>query len=204
MKYKSAQNLFKCYAKKFKEDVLLQEEFLDAINKILNLYDTKIYENRLIVGGVIEFIVLASFRALEFDASHVGKISQRFDLKIKYKNEDIFYSVKSIFTKSSEIRLINVLGKSSQTHWEESTIFLLPKLGIGYCDNTLIDKKFIIRKEDVIVINKKTLEKFLKNNSEFLISLNLPYKNEIKPESVHLASEDVAVSLLKNYKKLKL
>jgi hypothetical protein len=28
--------------------------------------------------------------------------------------------------------------------------------------------------------------------------------NEIKPESAHLASEDVAVSLLKNYKKLKL
>jgi hypothetical protein len=204
MKYTSAQNLFKYYAKKFKEDVLLQEEFLDAINKILNLYDTKIYENRFIVGGVIEFIVLATFRALEFDASHVGKISQRFDLKIKYKNEDIFYSVKSIFTKSSEIRLINVLGKSSQTHWEEPTIFLLPKLGIGYCDNTLIDKKFIIRKEDVIVINKKTLENFLKNNSEFLISLNLPYKNEIKPETAHLASEDVAVSLLKNYKRLKL
>jgi len=204
MKYKSAQNLFKYYAKKFKEDILLQEEFLDAINKILNLYDTKIYENRFIVGGVIEFIVLASFRALGFDATHIGKISQRFDLKIKYKNEDIFYSVKSIFTKSSEIRLINVLGKSSQTHWEESTIFLLPKLGIGYCDNTLIDKKFIIRKEDVIVINKKILENFLKNNSEFLISLNLPYKNEIHPENAHLASEDVAVLLLKNYKRLKL
>jgi NAD+--asparagine ADP-ribosyltransferase len=76
MKYTSAQNLFKYYAKKFKEDILLQEEFLDAINKILNLYDTRIYENRFIVGGVIEFIVLASFRALGFDATHIGKISQ--------------------------------------------------------------------------------------------------------------------------------
>jgi hypothetical protein len=28
--------------------------------------------------------------------------------------------------------------------------------------------------------------------------------NEIKPETAHLASEDVAVLLLKNYKKLKL
>jgi hypothetical protein len=43
MKYTSAQNLFKCYAKKFKEDVLLQEEFLDAINKILNIYTTQRY-----------------------------------------------------------------------------------------------------------------------------------------------------------------
>jgi len=116
MKYLHAQNLFKCYAKKFKQDVLLQEEFVDAINKILNLYDTKIYENRFIVGGVIEFIVLASFKALGFNATHVGKITERFDIKIKYEDEEIFYSVKSTFTKSSEIRLINVLGKSSKTN----------------------------------------------------------------------------------------
>jgi len=202
--YKDSQKLFKSYAKKFAEDVLLQQEFLDAINKILNLYDTKIYENRFIVGGVIEFIVLASFKALNYDAIHVGKITDRFDLKIDYETKEIFYSVKSVFTKSSDLRVINVLGKSSQTKWEAPTICLLPKLGIGYCDKTLIDEKSIVRKEDAILINRKELEQFFEKHPKFLISLNLPYKNEIKSESARLASEDVVIRLLKDYKKLKL
>ena len=55
-------------------------------------------------------------------------------------------------------------------------------------------------KQYVVKFSKGTLLKkeFLKNYSELF------YKNEFKPESSHLASEDVAVSLLKNYKKLKL
>lgn len=202
--YKNAQEIFKEYRKKFLEDNALKTEFLDAIKKLLSLYNTKIYENRFIVGGVMEFILLASFRGLNFKAEHIGKENERFDIKVEYKNIFSLFSIKSTFTKS-DIRLINVLGESKHTKWEEPTIFVLPHFGIGYADNTLVNKEYLIRQKDVITIKRNFLEKLFQQKPEFLIPLKeIPYKREIKISEQKIVSEDIAKELLKNYKKLRL
>ncbi|MCX7911242.1 MAG: hypothetical protein N2505_06680, partial [Endomicrobia bacterium] len=177
--FEDARIIFKKFRKKFLKDLILQQEFLDAIRKVLSLYDTKIYENRFIVGGVVEFIVLAAFKGLGFRGRHIGKESERFDIEIINDNKIVMYSVKSSFTMS-DIRLINVLGKSESTRWEEPTIFILPHLGIGYADKNMVDKNFLSRQQDVIIIKRKLLEKFILSNKEFLIPLKeIPYKSEI-------------------------
>ncbi|MCS7152305.1 MAG: hypothetical protein NZ928_08025 [Endomicrobia bacterium] len=201
--FNHAKFVFKEYRKRFVEDSLLQEEFLDAIKNLLSLYDTKIYENRFIVGGVVEFIILASFNALNFNAIHIGKENERFDIQVKYKNFSIQYSVKSTFTKS-DIRLINVLGESTKTKWEEPTIFVIPHCGVAYADITLIDKNSLIRQADVLVIKRKSLENLFNSQPELIIKMEIPFKEEIATTGQKIASEDIAKELLKKYKKLTL
>lgn len=204
--FKNAQEIFKQYRRKFLEDNILKTEFLDAIKKLLSLYDTKIYENRFIVGGVVEFIILASFKGLNFQGKHIGKENERFDIEIFYNNCSAKFSIKSVFIKSESIRLINVLGESIKSKWDEPTIFILPHCGIGYADATLINRnKCTRRTKDAILIKRKCLEDLFKIVPEFFIPLKeIPYKNDIIIENKKLASENIAVELLKDYTKLKL
>lgn len=201
--FNNAKQIFEEYREKFLKDNILREEFLDAVKNLLSLYNTKIYENRFIVGGVMEFIVLASFKGLNFNAKHIGKENERFDIEVIHNSTSVLYSIKSTFTKS-DIRLINVLGKSIKTKWEEPTIFILPHWGIGYADVTLMSEKDLIRQADVLVIKRKSLENLFSKKPQLLIPIDIPYKNEVETTKLKIASEDIAKELLKNYKKLKI
>ncbi len=92
--FNNAKRVFKEYREKFLKDEILKEEFLDAIRNLLSLYNTRIYENRFIVGGIIEFIVLASFKGLNFNAKHIGKENERFDIEVIHNSTSVKYIYK--------------------------------------------------------------------------------------------------------------
>ena len=54
----------------------LRREVIEAIATVLRLYNTAVWENRFIVGGVVEQIIGSSARALGFDVRNAGKSNQ--------------------------------------------------------------------------------------------------------------------------------
>jgi hypothetical protein len=169
-------------------------EFVKAIEHLLKEYDTSIYENRFIVGGVIEYIFIALLKALGFNASHSGEKDKRTDIAVEYGGNELKFSIKTNFTGKGDIRLINKLGKGSKIFWDEPTIFLISGLGIVYADSRFLGDR-TIDKGDAIVINVNSIKIFSDENSDYKVNLEIPVKSEISP-SFHTASFDIAKSVL--------
>lgn len=206
--YKNARAIFQTFKKLLEQDSLLQEEFLDALTRLLTEYNTTIYENRFVAGGAVEYILTAAFNGTSvLRAKHIGKYNDRLDIEVrKSVNEDesTSYSVKSVFTAPSSVRLINVLGDAGNAQWIEPTIFVLAGIGIVYAD-CLILPGATKNTGDALILERQPFQDFIKARPEFGVMMSIPRKSTEKnlAES-KTASEDVARLLLRPYKKLRL
>jgi hypothetical protein len=70
-KFSQHRKWFKNFKIKFEKNGEVANEFVRAIYKLVAEYDTAIYENRFVVGGVVEFLFVALIRAFGFNAGHV-------------------------------------------------------------------------------------------------------------------------------------
>lgn len=59
----------------------LREEVEIALREVLRSFPTTIRENRFVVGGVIEVILVAAFRASGIPAADVGPRADRVDIE---------------------------------------------------------------------------------------------------------------------------
>lgn len=206
--YKNAREVFRLFKVAFEGDITLQKEFLDAISRLLTEYNTTIYENRFVVGGAIEYILVAAFNALDsVRAKHIGKFNDRLDIEAGKKDDrekTAHYSIKGVFASPGDIRLINVLGEGGNAEWKEPTIFVLAGIGIVYADYLILPEA--TRKTgDALVLVRQSFRKYLEARSEFLIDIKIPHKSgERDLSESKTASEDVARVLLRKYKKLRL
>lgn len=126
--YENARDIFQTFKASFERDALLQDEFLDAITRLLTEYNTTIYENRFVVGGAVEYILVAAFNGSgALGAKHIGKYNDRLDIEAGKRSggDRACYSVKGVFTAPGDVRLINVLGDGGNVQWIEPTIFVL-------------------------------------------------------------------------------
>ncbi|NPA34150.1 MAG: hypothetical protein GXO48_04375 [Chlorobi bacterium] len=174
------------------------EEFENALFKLITDYNTTIYANRFIVGDVVEILLCALIKAVGLKCEISNQ--ERTDLYIQIPNgPGGMFSIKSNFTGSGTIRLINVMGSSEGTTWSEPTIFLIAGKGIYYADPYMnIPVK---RTGDAITVNIKDLEN-VKDELK-LTGIRIPQKPD-NPQSAISPAYDVVKSILETIKSKKL
>lgn len=189
MMFEDARKIFKkiredLESDKYRENV---REFQTALQKLVYEYDTANRENRFVVGGALEVLFCALLKSIGYKCKWL-KEEVRFDIVI----DGIKFSMKSNFTGTGDIRLINILGDKI-VDWEEPTLFFISDVGICYADPEMgLETK---PKGDARVINVKQIKELIRRDDSWLIPIEIPKKpkNSIK---IKTASYDVAKSIL--------
>lgn len=197
-KYLPARTAFADLLAALRKDKELHDDVYRCFDLLLTRYNTQIYENRFIVGGVAERIIGAAFVAMGKVSKASGVHVTRTDICIG----DVKLSVKGSFRpRPTNIRLVNVMGDSASAVWDEPTIFVISQLGIGYADPALLPDS-TTRAKDAIVLSMKPLLALWKSKPEYFLSMNLPYSLDDKSKS-DIASRIVADEILRYSKRLK-
>lgn len=201
--FDSARHIFQSFREHMATDVELRTELEGAIDMLRSAYNTTIRENRFIVGGAIEHFVVATFNGGGFPAQHIGRGDTRIDVmaRISESREEAGFSVKASFSTLS-VRLINMLGESVPK-WSDPTLFFLTGIGIVYADPDLLPNATKHAK-DAIVLDGRALKAFIGAHPEYVIPLHIEAPKTGKIASSKTASEDVARSIVKNFKRLSL
>ncbi len=162
------------------------KEFERALEKLLYEYDTANWENRFVVGGALEILFCALLNSLGFKTEWLRE--PRYDINI----DGLPFSLKSNFTSSGDIRLINILGEE-KVKWEEPTLFFISELGICYLDPEMNLKTK--HTSDALTINVKEIKEFIEKNKRWNINISIPRK-KTPVKIIKTASYDVVKSLL--------
>jgi len=187
------------------KDLELKEHFEAAIKKALTEYDTSIYENRFVVGGIIEYLVLAAINGSGIARGrHMGGASMRADICIEsYHGRPCSENFSIKYSSSGAVRMVNVLGKSRAAAWNEPTLFVLPESGVIYADEAYISKKAIRRTADAIEIARKAILLHARKNPSMVLQVKIPLKRELKVEQTgKTASEDLARAMIRGFPRL--
>lgn len=188
-------NVEKQYFNSFRQHLTrdAKEEYELGIKNLLEKFNTTIYENRFIVGGVVEVFTLTLLRSTGINVGGYGTETVAGDLILP--NSRIL-SVKSSFTKAkSPIRLINTMGDSNP-QWQTATLFVLSGVGIVYGDPSMTIEGDLIPQKDALTIKRQAVERF-SMNPDNLVTMNIPHKppKELTYFS-HKASTAVARQLM--------
>ena len=187
--FERARNIFKNIKKsigseEYKENI---SEFQKALEKLVCEYDTADWENRFIVGDALEVLFCALLNSMSFKCKWLKE--KRYDIEVN----GVKFSMKSSFTGSGDIRLINILGNETVT-WEEPTLFFISGVGICYADPEMdIETR---HKRDALVVSVSGIKEVIEqSNNEWLISIDIPRKPQ-NPTKIKTASYSVAKSIL--------
>ena len=107
------------------------------------------------------------------------------------------FSIKSNFTGTGDIRLINILGEGT-VKWEEPTLFFVSGLGMCYAD-PIMDLK-TKHTNDALVINVRQIKEMVKKNKKWLIPIMIPMKPK-NSTHIKIASYDLDKSILDENRK---
>lgn len=161
-------------------------EFENAIEKLVTEYDTANWENRFVVGGALEVLFCALLNSLGFKCKWLREA--RYDIEINGVN----FSMKSNFTGTGDIRLINILG-DEVVEWEEPTLFFISGLGICYADPMMgIPTR---RTNDALVIRTGDIKSMVEKEDKWVLHIKIPRKPK-NSKKIKTASYDVAKSIL--------
>lgn len=159
-----------------KPESQLRSEYEKALAAVVEQYNTAIYENRYIVGGIVERLTVAAFRAAGVGAQLVGSQNRGADAQLPGGRS---ISVKAQFTQArTEVRMINTMGNST-TAWTEATIFVMSNVGVGYADPDLLNDA-VVAKKDVVVLPWKALRNLWSTKPQYLAPITIPPK----PDSI--------------------
>ena len=142
MTFGGAREFARAFLGALGKDETIQREIVAAIEETLARYDTGPWENRFVVGGVVEQVVGSAARALGLPVNNAGARRQRYDLEIR---PGYGVSVKAQFgpySRSSRIRLTNSQGGAGE--WATGTLFVHTGLGIGYADRGLAPEATLV------------------------------------------------------------
>lgn len=204
-KYDLQRNIFQKWNQVVSGDAELKTHLESAIRKVLTEYDTAIRENRFIVGGVIEYLVLAAINGSGVGTGkHVGTTEKGADILIElHENKPCSAKFSIKYSSSGAVRILNVLGESVKAEWSEPTIFVLPEVGIVYADPAHIPAEAIHRKADVIDVERKSILLHAQKHPELTLVLVIPKKKDLTAQqTTKTASEDVARTIIKQYSRL--
>lgn len=192
-RFAAERGAFAQLKQKIDHDDKLRQEVEYTLAQLLGRFATSVRENRFVVGGALEVILTAALRAAGVAAEDVGISEERIDIRIPNGG----FSVKGHFSGTGNIRLINVLGDSTQAEWSEGTLFVLHGMGIGYSDPELLGAGATKREKDAIVLRYNQLRQFLETNPAYFISLQVPQATKEEKQS-ELVSRAVAREILRD------
>lgn len=210
MPYKRERQFFTDYRRSLNKRPDLASDIVESISTVLAAYNSSVWENRFIVGGVVEQIIGSSARAMGLQVANAGKQNQGYDLKVGIRRP-VGISVKGQFNSkgSGNINLVNVRkkqGKLSQDEavqrWSSATMFVIAGIGIGYADNEQVPH-LVQSTSDAVQIKVTGLRKWWeeKQNQCWLIELPVPLKP--KAPAVRVASDTVATYIFADFPTLK-
>ena len=162
-------------------------EYELGVNNLINRYNTAIYENRFTVGGVVEVFTLALMRSTRIKIDDCGSEAHGGDLILPTGK---MFSVKSSFTKSGGVILINTRGDSG-TKWSTATLFVLSNVGIVYGDPSMVTDDDLKRNRDNLEIRRATLKRFAQDMSNVI-----PMNIDLKPSADMVAFSSKASHLI--------
>jgi hypothetical protein len=197
MVYDAERSFFLEFRRRLRDDTQLVQEIEGALSAVHQRYDTRVWENRFVAGGVTEQIIGSAARALHLEVANVGKHNQGHDLELP-TGEGL--SVKAIFASTSgDIRLINQMGKGGR-RWAKATIFPMARVGIGYADPGLAEG-LTSSSGDALVIKGRDLKRLWDASPQWLIDfVAVPPKSLGSNTSV--ASDVVAFDMFQRFPRL--
>lgn len=201
------RDIFRAWSAAVSADLELKTHLEGAVRRVLTEYDTAIRENRFIVGGVIEYIVLAAINGSGVaKGKHVGDKAKGVDVRIYiFQGKPCEADISVKYSSSGNIRMVNTLGASVDARWNEATLFVLPKIGIVYADAAQIPISAVIRMEDAISVSRRAILKHAQKSKEFMLPVSIPEKSEVVlQDSAKTASEDIARAIIQQFARLKL
>lgn len=199
MAFSVERNFFSEFKAGLDKKPVVLDEFLAACRAVNVRFDTAIYENRFIVGGVVEQLLGASMRAVGCDIDNVAKTSRGVDLSLP--TLDGGFSVKAQFKRGPEIRLVNTMGGSgASAEWTHATIFVIVGVGIGYADPDLVTSGLVPR-SDVLTLKTSALAEMWATQTGFLIQCDVPAK-PMKSSHTRVASDVVAQDIMIEFENL--
>lgn len=169
-----------------------REEYEQAVRTLVFRYNTAIYENRFVVGGVLEVFTMGLLRSVGIKCELVGDRATGGDILIQ--NEAMF-SIKSSLVGINDIRLINQMGKGKR-QWTTATLFIISHEGIVFGTPNMTGKSDLRASGDALVLSKKGLERLVSDKAN-VMSMNIPGKPSSKlVSSSKKASRAVAKQIL--------
>lgn len=188
--FNSERNCFKHLKENLSNEA--KTEYETGIKHLVERYNTAIYENRFTVGGVVEVFTLALMRSTGIEIEGCGSEAQGGDLILPNGR---MFSLKSSFTRSGSIILVNTRGDSG-TDWKIATLFVLSNVGIVYGDPAMAQADDLNRVADNLQIKRPALNRFAQDPSN-LIPMEIPLKPPTEmADSSMKASDAVARQLM--------
>ena len=167
-------------------------EYERGVSNLIQRYNTAIYENRFIAGGVVEIFTLALMRSVGIEIEAHGARGVGGDLRL---HSGEMFSIKGCFTKTSNVILVNTRD-DSYTPWTTATLFVVSNYGIIYGDPTMVGTDDLVRVQDNLQIKRKAFVGFA-NDPTNLIPMRIPLKPPADKEGTNRkASDDVAIQLM--------
>jgi len=188
--YEEARDIYmrikeKAKSSEFRDQVA---EFENALENLITEYDTADWENRFVVGGVLEILFCALLNSMGFKCQWLKEA--RYDIEIN----GVKFSIKSNFTGSGDIRLINILG-NKEAEWKEPTLFFISNFGICYVDPAMgLSTK---QTNDALVTRTSDVTSVVKEDDK--LKVKIPRK-PVRSKKIKTASYDVVKSILEEIK----
>jgi len=203
MEFVRERDFFANYRDGLSDDAEVSSAVVESIVEVLTRYNTVVWENRFIVGGVVEQILGASARALGIDVLNAGKQNQGYDLELP-GDVSAGISVKGVFASTSgKHNLVNLRSADKQLdrddclkRWSRATLFVMTDIGIGYADRDM-NGDCVSPSADAVQISGKGLKEWWSENPEWLVSLPIPPKP--KGPAIRVASDAVGRDILEGF-----
>jgi len=201
--YQAERVFFDQYRQRINDSPALKTSVSEAIGVTLERYNTTVWENRFIVGGVIEQIIGASARAVGLTVENAGKSNQGYDLEIQ-NDPTIGISVKGVFASvNGKHNLVNFRGEGNAedptSRWNTATMFVMSGVGIGYTDPEF-GGQYLHVTSDALQISGKGLQEWWIANPDRLIEIEIPGKPT--GPAIRVASDPVSFDVLQDYPNL--
>ena len=175
-------------------------EYELGIEHTLTEYNTRIRENRFIVGGIVEIFTLALMRSAGIEIEPCGKEAVRGDLIL---HSGQMFSVKTSFTGKGAIKLINKMGDSTPP-WETSTLFVVSNIGIIYGDPSMVTETDLNPGGDSLDLKRSAFTRFAQDPTN-LIEMAIPLKPPLERDnSKDIESITIAIKLMNKLKMVNL
>ena len=202
--FSSERAFYALYKDAIERDPVLLAEVVAAIDTVLTRYNTTVWENRFIVGGVVEQIIGASARDLGLEVQNAGKQNQGYDLELEGP-DGTGISIKGVFATSNGMHnLVNVRtsdpDRDLRDRWTTATIFVMSEVGIGYTD-PLFGFEFLNPTGDALQISGRHLKKWWDDHPDWLIRAPIPRKPD--GPAVRVASDAVSFDIFSDFDRLK-
>lgn len=191
MNFERERNCFYHLRDKISDEARAEYEL--GVSSLVQRYNTAIYENRFLAGGVVEIFTLALMRSTGIDVEDYGARGVGGDLILP---DGEIISVKSCFTKRRDVILVNTRD-DSYTPWTTPTLFILSNIGIVYGDPTMVDEATDLKRSNDNLSIRHTVVNRLSENPLNRIPMSIPFKPPAsEAANSQKASDAVAIQLM--------